>query len=337
MGDTAMTRPDHPRLARTTLFVPASRPEMIPKAAISAADAVCIDLEDSVVPDEKAASRAHVVHALRSLDFGARTRIVRINGLDTSYAYRDLVEVVEAAGERLDLVMLPKVGSARDVVFVDMLLSQIEAQMRLGRPIGIEAQIESAQGFVYLREIASASPRLEALIFGPGDYAASMRMPASGIGELDANDELYPGHRWHAAMHGIVAAARAHGLRCMDGPYSAYKDAAGFERSCRIARAMGFDGKQCIHPGQLEMARALFSPSEDEVTRAAAVVAAFDAAVAAGHGAASHDGRMIDAASLRMARTTLDRVEQEKHEKQEKQEKQQKRDKQEKARPASKK
>jgi len=310
-----MSTPDQSRLARNTLFVPASRPEMIPKAAASAADAVCIDLEDSVVPDEKAASRAHVVHALRSLDFGHRTRIVRINGLDTSYVYRDLVEVVEAAGDRLDLVMLPKVGSARDVVFVDMLLSQIEVQMALGRPIGIEAQIESAQGFVYLKEIASASPRLEALIFGPGDYAASMRMPASGIGELDANDELYPGHRWHAAMHGIVAAARAHGLRCMDGPYSAYKDAPGFERSCRIARAMGFDGKQCIHPGQLETARAVFSPSEDEVTRAAAVVAAFDAAVASGHGAASHDGRMIDAASLRMARTTLDRIEQEKRDK----------------------
>ncbi len=306
-----MSPPNRPRLARTTLFVPASRPDMIPKAAASAADAVCIDLEDAVVPDEKAASRAHVVHALTSLEFGDRARIVRINGLDTPYAYRDLVEVVEAAGDRLDLVMLPKVGSARDVVFVDMLLSQIEAHLGLGRPIGIEAQIESAQGFVYLREIASASPRLEALIFGPGDYAASMRMPASGIGELDANDELYPGHRWHAAMHGIVAAARAHGLRCLDGPYSAYKDAPGFERSCRIARAMGFDGKQCIHPGQLEAARAIFSPSEDEVARAAAVVAAFDAAVAAGHGAASHDGRMIDAASLRMARTTLDRIEQE--------------------------
>ena len=296
------------RLSRTTLFVPASRPDMIPKAAASTADAVCIDLEDAVAPAEKAASRAHVVQALRTLDFGHRTRIVRINGLDTPYAYRDVVDVVEAAGDRVDLVMIPKVGGARDVVFVDMLLTQIETHRGFAARIGVEAQIESAAGFVYLREIAAASPRLEALILGAGDYAASMKMPASGIGELDANDELYPGHRYHAVMHGIVAAARAHGLRCMDGPYSAYKDAPGFERSCRIGRAMGFDGKQCIHPGQLDTANTVFSPTDAEVAAAAALVQAFDSAVAAGQGAATHDGRMIDAASLRMARTILDRV-----------------------------
>ena len=296
------------RLVRSMLFVPASRPDMIPKAAASAADAVCIDLEDAVVPAEKAAARGHAVQALRTLEFGARTRIVRINGVDTPFAYRDLVEVIEGAGDRVDLVMVPKAGAARDVVFVEMLLSQIEAHRGLARPIGIEAQIESAQGYVNLREIASASPRLDALIFGPGDYAASMRMPSAGIGELDAHDELYPGHRWHAAMHGIVASARANGLRCLDGPYSAYKDAAGFERACRIARAMGFDGKQCIHPGQLETANGLFSPAESEIAAAAALVQAFDASVASGQGAGTHDGRMIDAASLRMARTILDRV-----------------------------
>ena len=303
-----MTTRGATRLSRTTLFVPASRPDMIPKAAASAAAAVCIDLEDAVAPNEKAASRAHVVQALRTLEFGARTRIVRINGTDTPYAYRDLVDVVEAAGDRIDLVMLPKTGGARDVMFVDMLLTQIEAHRGLPAPIGIEAQIESAAGFVYVREIASASPRLEALILGAGDYAASLKMPSSGIGELDANDELYPGHRWHAVMHGIVAAARAHGLRCMDGPYSAYQDAAGYERACRIARAMGFDGKQCIHPGQIAAANTVFSPSDAEIAAAAALVQAFDAAVAAGQGAATHDGRMIDAASLRMARTILDRV-----------------------------
>jgi len=205
-------------------------------------------------------------------------------------------------------VMIPKVGGARDVVFVDMLLTQIETHRGFATRIGVEAQIESAAGFVYVREIAAASPRLEALILGAGDYAASMKMPSSGIGELDASDELYPGHRWHAVMHGIVAAARAHGLRCMDGPYSAYKDAAGFERSCRIGRAMGFDGKQCIHPGQLDTANTVFSPTDAEVAAAAALVKAFDNAVAAGQGAATHDGRMIDAASLRMARTILDRV-----------------------------
>ena len=296
------------RLSRTTLFVPASRPDMIPKAAASAADAVCIDLEDAVAPAEKAASRAHVVHALRNIDFGVRTRIVRVNGIDTPYAYRDLVEVIEAAGDRVDLVMVPKVGSANDVAFVDTLLSQIEAHRGQPSPIGIEAQIESAAGFVYLRDIATASPRLEALILGVGDYAASMKMPSSAIGEMDANDADYPGHRWHAVMHGIVAAARAHGLRCMDGPYSAYKDAAGLETSCRVARTMGFDGKQCIHPSQLEAVNRIFSPSAAEIAVAAALVQAFDAAVAAGQGAATHDGRMIDAASLRMARTILDRV-----------------------------
>jgi citrate lyase beta subunit len=296
------------RVSRTTLFVPASRPDRIPKAAASDADAVCIDLEDAVAPGEKAASRVHVVQALRTLDFGTCTRIVRINGADTPYAYRDLVDVIEAAGDCVDLVMLPKVSAARDVIFVDMLLSQIEAHRGLASPIGLEAQIENAAGFVYLREIATASPRLEALVLGVGDYAASMKMPSSGIGEMDANDEAYPGHRWHAVMHGIVAAARAHGLRCMDGPYSAYKDTAGFERSCRIARAMGFDGKQCIHPGQLVTVNTIFSPSAAEIAAAAALVEAFDAAVAAGQGAATHDGRMIDAASLRMARTILDRV-----------------------------
>jgi citrate lyase subunit beta/citryl-CoA lyase len=296
------------RLSRTTLFVPGSRPDMIPKAAASAADAVCIDLEDAVAPGEKAASRAHVVQALRTLDFGARTRIVRINSVDTPYAYRDLVEVIEAAGDCVDLVMVPKVGGARDVVFVDMLLSQIETHRGLPAPIGIEAQIESAAGYVYLREIAAASPRIEALILGAGDYAASLKMPSSGIGELDANDALYPGHRYHAVMHGIVAAARAHGLRCMDGPYGAYQDAPGYERACRIARAMGFDGKQCIHPGQLAAANTIFSPTDAEIAAAAALVEAFDTAVAAGQGAATHEGRMIDAASLRMARTILDRV-----------------------------
>lgn len=295
------------RLTRSMLFVPASRPEMIEKASRSAADAVCLDLEDSVSADEKAASRVNVVHALQTLDFGRRVRMVRINALDTPFAYRDLIDIVEAAGERLDLIMLPKVTSPADVTFVDTLLSQIEWNRGLSCCIGIEGQIENARGFLYAREIAAASPRLEALIFGPGDFAASMRMPSSGVGEFDEHDELYPGHRWHAVMQTIVAAARANGLRCMDGPYASYKDAAGFERSCRIARGMGFDGKQCIHPGQLAMANTVFAPSDDEVAKADAVVKAYDAAAAGGQGAAAHGAQMIDMASIRMARTILER------------------------------
>lgn len=289
------------------LFVPGSRPEMIAKAAASAAASVCIDLEDAVAPAEKPAARGHAVRALTTLDFGRRARVVRINAIDTAFAYRDLVEVVEGAGNRLDAIMVPKAASARDIEFVDTLLGQIGRATGLTRPIAIEAQIESAAGFVNLREIASASARLTALIFGQGDYSASMHMPASSIGERDEHDEAYPGHRYHAVIHAIVACARANGLRCYDGPYAAYKDAAGFERACRTARALGFDGKQCIHPAQLAIVDQVFAPTADEIAKAEAVISAFDAAVAAGQGAAVHDGRMIDAASVRMAQALLDR------------------------------
>jgi citrate lyase subunit beta/citryl-CoA lyase len=287
------------------LFVPGSKPSMIEKAAASAADAVCIDLEDSVTADDKAAARANVVSALQKLDFGGRVRIVRINALDTPYTYRDVMEVVEGAGDRLDLLMLPKAESPGDLGFVDVMLTQIEATRGWTARIGIEAQIETAKGFLYAREIAGATPRLDALIFGPGDYAASLHMPATGIGEFDAWDDAYPGHRWHAVMHTVVAAARANNVRCMDGPFAAFKDTAGLERAARIARALGFDGKQCIHPAQLATVNAVFAPSDEEVARAEGVVRAYDEAVAAGQGAVTHDGRMIDAASIRMARAVL--------------------------------
>ena len=297
------------RLMRSMLFVPASRPAMIAKAAASAADAVCLDLEDSVLPDEKVASRGNVVAALRELDFGNRVRMVRINSLESEYADRDLMDVLEGAADLVDVVMIPKVGSAADVAFVDTVLARIEDARGLSRRVGIEAQIESAAGFLYVREIASASSRLEGLIFGPGDFAASMQMPATAIGELDAHDAAYPGHRYHAVMLTIVAAARANGLRCMDGPYAGYTDTAGLVRACQIAVALGFDGKQCIHPGQLATVNAAFSPSEEEVARASALVAAYESAIAEGRGAASYQGRMIDAASLRMAQVILRRHE----------------------------
>jgi citrate lyase beta subunit len=304
MSPTDLLRVPAPR---SMLFVPATRPDMMAKAAQSDADAVCLDLEDSVTETEKPAARRHAVEALRTLDFGRRVRIVRINPVDSSHTYRDLVEVVEGAAGRVDLVMVPKVDSAADVQFVDTLLRQIETTQKIARPIRIEGQIETARGFVNLREIASASPRLDALIFGPGDYAASMRMPSSGIGEQDAYDATYPGHRWHAVMHAIVAAARAHGLRCMDGPYAAFRDDDGLARVSRMARAMGFDGKQCIHPSQLATVNRIFSPSDEEIAHATAIVAAFERATQGGQGAAVHEGRMIDAASLRMARTILER------------------------------
>jgi citrate lyase beta subunit len=294
-------------LTRSMLFVPASRPDMIQKAAQSIADAVCLDLEDSVAPEQKEASRANIIQALQELDFGGRVRMLRINALDTPFAYRDVIEVVEAAGEYLDLIMLPKTRDASDVRFLDLLLTQIEMRVRLSHRIGIEAQIETASGFLWLREIAQSAPRLEALIFGPGDYAASMHMPLANIGEPDMHDAIYPGHRWHAIMHAIVAATRANNLRCMDGPYADFKDEAGFERACKVALAMGFDGKQCIHPAQLPTANRIFAPSPEELTWARTVVEAYNQASAEGRGAISVNGKMVDAANIRMAQTILQR------------------------------
>lgn len=287
------------------LFVPASRPDMVAKAARSEADAVCLDLEDAVAPDQKEASRALVVEALTSLDFGHRTRIVRVNALDTMYTYRDVIEVVEGAGMHLDLLMLPKASGAGDVQFIDRLLTQLEARCAIPHRIGIEAQVETALGFVHLAAIAASSPRLEALIFGMGDYAASMQMPLANIGVEDEHDAAYGAHRWHAVMHGIVAAARAYGLRCMDGPIASYKDEAALARACWVARAMGFDGKQCIHPVQLAAVNAAFSPNETEVERARDVVSRYEASVAEGIGAVAAGGVMIDAANLRMAQVIL--------------------------------
>jgi citrate lyase subunit beta/citryl-CoA lyase len=287
------------------LFVPAARRAMIEKAAASGADAVCLDLEDSVAPVEKAAARVEAARALRELDFGARLRMLRINALDTPFAYRDMIEVVESSGDRLDLIMLPKANQASDVAFVSTLLDQVEAAHRIARPIGIEAQIETAQGALHAGAIAAASPRLEALIFGPGDFAASMRMPLANIGVEDQYDAAYGGHRWHYVMQAIVVAARAYGLRCIDGPYAAFRDLAGLERACRTARALGFDGKQCIHPAQLETVNAAFGPTPDEVAWARQVIAAYQGALARSDGAMQIEGRMIDAASIRMAETIV--------------------------------
>ena len=291
------------------LFVPASRPDMIAKAAGSDADAVCIDLEDAVAPNDKARSRANAARAFTELDWGQRLRMFRINGLDTPWVYRDLIEVVEAAGDHIDLIMLPKANRAADVQFVDTLLTQIAMRQGFSNQLGIEAQIETAQGCLHVGEIAAASPRLEALIYGPGDYAASVRMPLASIGEFDANDAVYPGHRWHYVMHAIVVAARAHELRCMDGPFAGIRDQEGLERACRIARAMGFDGKQCIHPSQLATVNAIFAPSPEEIAWATKVVSASEQAQAEGRGAISVDGKMVDAANIRMAQTIVEQQE----------------------------
>jgi citrate lyase beta subunit len=293
------------RLERSVLLVPASNPGMIAKAAVSDADAVCIDLEDAVAPSEKEASRVHVIHALTHLDFGHSLRLFRMNALDTPFAYRDLIEVVEAAGDHLDLVMLPKADRPEDVYVVATLLGQIEMAKGFTNRIGIEAQIETALGCVNVNAIAACSARVETLIYGPGDYAASLRMPMDVIGVFDENDALYPGHRWHAIMQSVVVAARAYGKRCMDGPYGAFRDMEGFEKACEIGRVMGFDGKWAIHPSQIATLNRIFSLPESQVIWAQRVLDAYEEAMRAGRGAITVDGKMVDAASLRVARAIV--------------------------------
>jgi citrate lyase subunit beta/citryl-CoA lyase len=278
---------------------------MIEKALASDADVVFLDLEDAVAPSEKTSARGNVIDALRDLDWRGKPRAFRINGLDTPDCYRDLVDVVESAGDRVDLVVVPKVNRAEDVCFVATLLGQIEQRRAIGRRIGIEVQIESARGLVNCERIAAADPRVEAIIFGPGDFAASAGMPATRIGVPDVWDDAYPGHRWHYAMSRIVIAGRAAGIRVVDGPFADFHADDGFRRSGRVARALGFDGKWCIHPRQIPIANEIFSPSSEEVAWARDVIAAYEAATAGGHGALALDGKMIDAASIRMAERTL--------------------------------
>jgi citrate lyase subunit beta/citryl-CoA lyase len=292
---------------RSLLAVPATRGKMVEKALASDADAVFLDLEDAVAPDSKASARGDVVRALEELDWRGRTTLFRANALDTKYFYRDLIEVVEAAGESLDAVMVPKVNRPEDLYAVSTLLSGIELAMDLENgKTKVEAQIESAEGLTNVDAIARATPRLEALHFGPGDFAATLRMPLTSIGVMDEWDEAYPGHRFHYAMQRIVVAARAAGVRVLDGPVADYADEEGLRRSCLFARSLGFDGKWCIHPAQIAVVNELFSPTAEEVAWAGKVVSAYEEANAAGSGSVSVDGQMVDAASIKMARNMLD-------------------------------
>jgi citrate lyase subunit beta/citryl-CoA lyase len=293
------------KAARSLLAVPATRRKMVEKALASDADAVFLDLEDAVAPEGKAAARGDVVSALKELDWHGRPGLYRANALDTSYFYRDLIEVVEEAGDSLDAIMVPKVNRPEDLHAVSMLLSQLELEK--GK-IKLEAQIESAEGLTNVDSIASATSRLEALHFGPGDFAASVSMPQTSIGVMDEWDDVYPGHRFHYAMQRIVVAARAAGVRVLDGPVADYSDEEGLRRSCMIARSLGFDGKWCIHPAQIAVVNETFSPTDREVEWAKKVIAAYEEANATGSGSVSVDGHMVDAASIKLARNTLGKV-----------------------------
>ena len=291
---------------RSLLSVPATEPDMIEKALSTEADAVMIDLEDAVAPNEKVGARKNVVQSLKELNLGEKAVLYRVNALDTAFFYRDLIEVVEEARHALDAVVIPKVNRPEDLYVVDTLLFQIETAVGLEEEVKVEAQIESAAGLANVDKIANASTRLEALHFGPGDYAASVGMPQTSIGTMDEWDRSYPGHRFHYAMQRIVVAARAAGIRALDGPVADYGDEEGLRESCTIARSLGYDGKWCIHPAQISTVNEVFSPTPEELDWAEKVVEAYEEANATGSGSISVEGQMVDAASIRVARRILD-------------------------------
>ena len=289
------------------LAVPASKWKMVERGPSSGADLFFLDLEDAVAPSEKAVARENIVRALKELDWQGRPTFYRMNSLDTPYFYRDIIGVVEEAGERLDLILVPKVEQAEDLHALDILLRGVEMSAGLAPgKIKLEAQIETARGLVNIDAIAHATERLEALVFGPGDYAASVRMPQTSIGTTDEWDEAYGSHRFHYAMNRIIVAARAADLRAIDGPVADYRDEEGLRQSCLVARSLGFDGKWCIHPDQADTVNEVFSPIEKEVEWANKVLSAYEEANTAGSGSISVDGQMVDAASIKMARNTLD-------------------------------
>ena len=300
------------RLQRSELAVPGSSPGMFEKAAKSEADYIFLDCEDAVVPDDKEQARKNIIEALNDIDWGDKTMSVRINGLDTHYMYRDVVDILEQAGDNLDTILIPKVGTAEDVYAVDMMVTQIETAMGLKKKIGLECLIETALGGANVMTIAQASPRLEAFHFGVADYAASLRSRTTVIGGLNP-DYVCAGalnDQWHAAQVNMLTACRAYGLRAIDGPFGDFSDDDAFREAARRVAALGYEGKWAIHPKQIPLANEVMSPPEAEVTRARRVLEALDEAAKAGKGAAQLDGKMIDIASERMARNVLAQADQ---------------------------
>ena len=296
--------PARQRLQRSELAVPGSNPALFEKAAASDVDYVFLDLEDAVAPGDKVQARRNVIEGLRDIDWRGlgKTISVRINSIDTHYMYRDVVDVVEQAGEHLDTILIPKVGVPADVYMVDAMVSQIEEATGLIGKIGIEALIETTLGMANVEAIATSSPRLEAMHFGVADYAASCRARTTNIGGLNPD---YPGDQWHDGLSRMLVACRAYGIRPIDGPFGDFNDPDGFLDGARRAAALGYEGKWAIHPSQIELANRVFSPPPEEVDRAHRIIAALAEAAAEGRGAAQLDGRMIDAASARMAENVV--------------------------------
>ena len=305
------------RLNRSELAVPGSQSKLFEKAAKSAADVVFLDLEDAVSPDEKEQARKNIIQAVGDIDWGNKQLSVRINGLDTHYMYRDVVDVLENCSERLDLIMIPKVGTAADVYALDMLVTQVETAKRRRKRLGFELIIETALGMQNIHQIAGASRRNESLHFGVADYAASTKARTTSIGganpdyavltdPLGENGRaIHWGDMWHYAISRMVVAARANGLRPVDGPFGNFSDADGFKAQALRAAVLGCEGKWAIHPSQIALANEVMSPSEADLERAKRIIAAMKAAETQGKGAVSLDGRLIDYASIRQAEVLI--------------------------------
>ena len=319
MSFTAV-EPAPARLNRSELAVPGSRPELFEKAAAGDADAVFLDLEDAVAPDDKPGARENVIEAINDIDWGTKTLSVRVNGLDTHYMYRDVVDVLERTNGRLDLVMIPKVGTPADVYAVDMLATQIEDAMGRAKRVGFELIVETALGMANVEAVAKASRRNESLHFGVADYAASTRARTTAIGgpnplygvltdaDGDAPRDFHWGDMWHFAISRMVVAARAAGLRPIDGPFGDFRDADGYRAQANRAAALGCEGKWAIHPGQVALANEVNTPGEEEVARARRILEAMDEAKKSGRGAVALDGRLIDIASIKQAEAMVSKA-----------------------------
>ncbi len=309
------------RLNRSELAVPGSSTKFLEKAPQSGADVIFLDLEDAVAPDDKEQARKNVIEALNDFDWGGKTLSVRINGLDTHYMYRDVVDVVEQAGDKIDLIMIPKAGTAADIYAVDMLITQIEIAKGYKKRIGLEMIIETALGMQNVHEIAAASPRNESLHFGVADYAASTKARTTSIGGphpeyhvlTDADEagkrEVHWGDVWHYAIARMVVAARANGLRPLDGPFGDIKDPEGYKAQAMRAAVLGCEGKWAIHPSQVDLANQLYSPSDAEVNKATRILEAMEQAQKEGKGAVTLDGRLIDIASIKQAQVMIKKAE----------------------------
>ncbi|MBW6417933.1 MULTISPECIES: L-malyl-CoA/beta-methylmalyl-CoA lyase [Celeribacter] len=292
---------------RCQLFGPGSNTKLFPKMAASAADVINLDLEDSVAPSDKDVARANIIEAINTIDWGKKTLAVRINSLDTPYWYRDVVDLLEQAGERLDQIMIPKVGCAEDIYAVDALVTAIERAKGRTKKINFEVIIESAAGIAHVEEIAASSPRLVAMSLGAADFAASMGMQTTGIGGTQENyymlhgDTRHYSDPWHWAQAAIVAACRTHGVLPVDGPFGDFSDDEGYRAQARRSATLGMVGKWAIHPKQIALANEVFTPSEEAVTEAREILAAMEQAKANGEGATVYKGRLVDIASIKQA------------------------------------